>query len=207
MFGTPQRNFRAAFVEKCPLPAPGSLFASSKQGKAADGRFLPLHGPDENTSISEPDLDATASDQAASDGCNKTALMHLALKCAVGVIVVTLALALLSKVNEKETRRYSPRFVRNLRTLVGQAAQWSTVAEQDHNPVLALMHVNTALAQGNVARRLVPHGEVRRLTGVDIDELIYALEQEQQNAMRRINQGCPSLQPEGAFVTHTGWLG
>jgi hypothetical protein len=131
----------------------------------------------------------------------------LTLKCAVGVIVIMLAISVISKICETENKRYSPKFVRHIRNLVRYAAQWSTVAKQDENALLALMHVNTALSYAYIARKLVPSKEIARIANINLDELIYVLEEEQMEAMQNINQQCPELQPEGVFAAYTGWLG
>jgi hypothetical protein len=134
-------------------------------------------------------------------------LSSLTLKYAIGVVVVILVLSFIAKFSENEAKKYSPRFIKHIKNLVKYAAQWSTVAKQDENPLIALMHVNTALSYAYIARRLVPSKEVAKIANVNLDELIYVLEEEQMEAMQKINQYCPELQPEGVFAAYTGWLG
>lgn len=140
------------------------------------------------------------------DGAHRQ-MASLAVKYALGAVVGVLALAVLARATESESRRYSPRFVQHVRSLVRAAAQRSSLGAQDDNPLVALMHVNSALAYAQAARRMVPSKEIERIAQVDLDELIFVLEEEQLACMRRINEIAPELQPDGVFAVHTGWLG
>ena len=131
----------------------------------------------------------------------------LTAKVALGAVLAAATLALLSKWTENDVRRYSPRFIRHVQSLVRYAAQHATVAAQDQNHLVRLLHCTYALSYANVARRLVPAREVERIANVNLDELIYLLEQQQLDAMQRVNRVCPQLQPEGVHATATGWLG
>jgi hypothetical protein len=137
---------------------------------------------------------------------NKESLSLLTLKYAIGAITVLVALTFVSKIVNRESAKYSPEFVKHIKTLVRYASQWSTVSRQDENPLLSLIHVTNALSYAYAARKLVPSAEVERIANVNLDELIYILEDEQMQAMRRINEVCPELQPEGVFAAYTGWL-
>jgi hypothetical protein len=129
------------------------------------------------------------------------------LKWAAVAVAVVVILALVARLAGAGARRYSPRFVHDVRSLVRNAAQWSTTAAQDSNPLLALLHANTALSYAHVARRLVPAGDAERVADVNLDELVQVLEEQQMEAMRRIHDVCPNLQPDGVYAVATGWLG
>lgn len=130
----------------------------------------------------------------------------LTWKTMLGVVAGVAAASLASRAAASSARRYSPKFVRTLTSLVEQASQWSVVSEQDGAPLMQLMHVNYALAYANVARRLAPNGEASRVAKVDLDELIYALEERQMQAMQRVAAECPSLQPDGLYAVSSGWI-
>ena len=128
------------------------------------------------------------------------------MKYAIGAVVIVIALSFLSRWTTHEVNRYSPKFVSNVRSLVRYATQWATTSQQDENPLLSLTHINYALSYAYVARKLVPSKEVERIVNVNLDELIFLLEEEQLIAIQKIHAQCPSLQPNGVFAANTGWL-
>ena len=133
----------------------------------------------------------------------------IALVCAACVVALVVALAALARAMERRDARarYPPALVDRFRSLVRYASQGSTIATQDQNPVVALLHANSALAHAHVARSLLPARDAEHLASVDLDELILALEEQQLYAMQRINGICPSLQPDGVAAVATGWVG
>ena len=133
----------------------------------------------------------------------------VALVCCVIVIVIVILLASLSRALERRDTwaRYPPALVDRFSSLVRFAAQNSTIAAQDQNPVVALLHANSALAHAHVARTLLPARDAERIARIDLDELVLVLEEQQLDAMHRINRVCPSLQPDGVAAVASGWLG
>jgi len=129
-------------------------------------------------------------------------------KVALVVIAGTAALALLSKLGASEATRYSRDTVRNVRNFIQTSTQSAAMARQSTNPVIALIHINQAIAYANAARDLVMSKEdIARMTGVKIDELLHMLKQEQMQHQRSIYSSCPTLQPDGAYAVATGWIG
>jgi len=130
----------------------------------------------------------------------------IALKVAASVVAGILVLSVLSNHDKKDKRRYSPKFVKEVNRAVQQANQWMSQAKQDTQPLFALMHINYAIATANALRRQVSSEEIKRMTGVDIEELIYLWESEQREAIQKIGALCPVLQPSTAYAIHTGWV-
>lgn len=128
------------------------------------------------------------------------------LKYGLGAVVLVLVLSLFSKWTDSEVKRYSPKCINQIKRLVRHSAQYATIANQDKDPLIALMHTNFALAYANSAKNLIPSKEIERIANVNLDELISVLEEEQLIAMQRLNQFCPQLQPDGVFAANTGWL-
>ncbi|BCU03557.1 hypothetical protein [Pandoravirus japonicus] len=151
---------------------------------------------------------ATASSAAAPTAKN-AARFKIALVCAAAVVILVTVLALVARALERRDarNRYPPALVDRFRSLVRHASQGSVVTAQDQNPVVALLHANSALVHARVARSLLPAADAERLAGVNLDELVLVLEDQQLEAMQRINIACPELQPDGVAAVATGWLG
>lgn len=152
---------------------------------------------------------AATTSSAAAPTAKNAARFKVAMVCAAAVVILVTVLALVARALERRDarNRYPPALVDRFRSLVRHASQGSVVTAQDQNPVVALLHANSALVHARVARSLLPAADAERLAGVNLDELVLVLEDQQLEAMQRINVACPELQPDGVAAVATGWLG
>jgi len=132
----------------------------------------------------------------------------ITLVCAACAVLLVIALAAISRALERREadNRYPPALVDRFKSLVRFAAQRSAMSLQDQNPVVALLHANSALVHAQVARTLLPAADAQHIAEIDLDELILVLEEQQLDAMRQIHISCPRLQPNGVAAVATGWL-
>ena len=126
-----------------------------------------------------------------------TGAWRIAIYVLIGVVIVAI-LAYFTRSNG--TQKTQTQLVRRL---LQQATRFHTIAQQDQNPLISLMHANYAVAYGNVARSVA---EKYHLRGSDVAETIYFLEETQQQAMQKINRECPQVKLDGMFAVNTGWL-
>ena len=120
----------------------------------------------------------------------------------IGVVVV---LGLLSKWSES-SRQYSKAFIRKVKTVIEQSTRWNSLAQQDTNAVVQLIHCNYALSYAQVARSLVPESDIEAITGIDIHELVYYLEECQSYAVKNIGTLCPKIKIDGVYSAGSGWV-
>ena len=121
------------------------------------------------------------------------------------VVAVVVGLGLLSKWSEN-TKQYSKPFMRKVNMLIEQATRWNSMAQQDTNAVVQLIHCNYALSYAQIARSLVSDSDIETITGIDIHELIYYLEECQSFAVKNIGTNCPAIKIEGVFSAGSGWV-
>jgi hypothetical protein len=114
------------------------------------------------------------------------------------VIAIIIGIGLLSKWSESD-RTYSKHFVKSIEYLMKQTTQWNTLAKQDTNPILQLIHCNYALAYAQVIRYIASDKDIENITGIDIHELIYYLDECQTYTIKNINQQCPKIKTEGNY--------
>lgn len=138
---------------------------------------------------------------------NKVSHAPLPVLVAIGVVVVVVVLALLSKRMDMGTSMYTPHFKKVLQNLIQQSTRWSTVAGQDQNPVVALMHVNYALGFIKAARRLASDSDIAKITGSNVTELHYIMENQQADLISIISEKCPELGLQGVVALNAGWTG
>lgn len=128
------------------------------------------------------------------------------LKWSVFVVSIMLVLALLSLWTGNSTPTYSKDYINNLRSLVQQALQWNTTAQQDTNDLVRLMHATSAVAYFNAARTLATGKDLSRISGVNVQEVRDLLDRTQKDAMQRVTHACPPLKPSGVYVMGSGWV-
>lgn len=121
------------------------------------------------------------------------------------VILIVIGISLLSKWSEN-TKQYSKPFIRKVKSLIEQATRWNSMAQQDTNAVVQLIHCNYALSYAQIARSLVSDSDIETITGIDIHELIYYLEECQSYAVKNIGTNCPAIKIEGVFSAGSGWV-
>lgn len=92
------------------------------------------------------------------------------------------------------------------KALIREAAQWSTIAQQDSNPLLALMHATYGMAYLNVARRLHTDSDIEAASNVRVEEFSATLQSNQQAAVQKLLTLCPMSTPAGIASLQTGWL-
>lgn len=92
------------------------------------------------------------------------------------------------------------------RALIKEAAQWSTIAQQDSNPLLALMHATYGMAYLNVARRLHTDRDIEAASNLRVEEFSATLQSNQQTAVQKLLTLCPMSTPAGIASLQTGWL-
>lgn len=126
------------------------------------------------------------------------------LKYAGGVLAVIAIVALLSKTATTSLNGTNDATRKNIKNLVKQSQYWHTVAAQNTNPLLQLLHTSKALAYAKIARKLATEREVNKITGTDINELIYDLEIAESKGLQYLSQKFPELAVGTALAS--GWV-
>ena len=92
------------------------------------------------------------------------------------------------------------------RALIREAAQWSTISQQDSNPMLAVIHATFGQAYLNVARRLHTDSEIEDAGNLKVEEFAATLQVNQQQAVQKLLTLCPMSSPAGIAALRTGWI-
>lgn len=121
------------------------------------------------------------------------------------VLLVILVIVLLAKwVNSRQA--YSGDMVRQIRHVLSESSRWQAMCNQDQNVAYALMHANYAVAYSNVARLIMSDENIRKSTGVNMQEFVMQLNGTQQKCLQALSQMCPAVQPDNQYAMATGWL-
>ena len=88
-----------------------------------------------------------------------------------------------------------------------EASRWATISSQESNLILALCHVNYAIACANAARGMTSHNTLTEmLGGEDFDDFLRHCEDRQAEVMRQMGKACESIAPDIKFARASGWL-
>ena len=124
---------------------------------------------------------------------------------ALGVICVVIVIILLSKSTQNK-QKYSPQFINSVKFATKEAARLQVASEQDSNPLMAVTDINFAVAYMKCLRRLLTTNEANKITGMNIDEFIYLLEEQQQKTISKLMTTCPAITPDSTNSEKTGWV-
>lgn len=127
------------------------------------------------------------------------------LKWGIGVVVVVLVVSLLSMWTVG-TPVASSQYAKNLRSIVQQAIQLNTTAQQDSNTLVRLVHATTALSYLDAARMASVGRDLSKIARVNTDEIRQLLDASQKSAIQQVVQMCPAVKPTGAYVMGSGWV-
>lgn len=87
-----------------------------------------------------------------------------------------------------------------------EASKWSTIAGNEKNMILALMHVNYALSCANVAKALCDAEAIRAKYGMDISNFIAETSSMQASIVKSLGESAPSMKPDAELAQASGWI-
>lgn len=104
--------------------------------------------------------------------------------------------------------RYPPYTLNKVNRLVQDGVRWGTVADQDTNHLLSLIHSTYALSYINVARMMVSDQDIENITNMHAGELHKDLQDKQDRVVRSLYKKYPKLRHRGSSGTNmgAGWL-
>ena len=82
-----------------------------------------------------------------------------------------------------------------------QAARWSTAAEQDQNPMIAVLHANYGAGYLWAMQDIATSSEIEKATGMDWKQFRTAILAAQDKATRRLASLCPGFSPRQTYLT------
>ncbi len=91
-----------------------------------------------------------------------------------------------------------------IQALLRQTARWTVAAEQDANPMIALMHANYGVATLDALRQVASDADVIAVTGYDPRQIHDHVTSVQDWAARRFAQYVPELVPDSPMAVIAG---
>lgn len=122
-----------------------------------------------------------------------------------GVVVVIIVFIILSKSTQKK-QTYSNKVQTNVKFVTKEAARLQAASSQNSNALLAVLDITSAVAYMKSLRRAFTTSDISKITGINADEFINLLEEEQQKAIGKVMTQCPNMTPNTSSVDKTGWI-
>lgn len=115
------------------------------------------------------------------------------------------ALMIVSEWNTRNQRKYSKTTQLHVKQVVDQAAQLSVQAQQDQNPMIALIHITQAEAILNTVATLVHAEDLPKLAQVEYTQLYEQIQQQKDKTMKNFLTTHPTATPDNVLSTIAGW--
>jgi hypothetical protein len=111
------------------------------------------------------------------------------------ILLVILILLLLQTRNQKCDKSDT------IKTLVRQAARWSVAAQQDENPMIAVLHANYGAGYLWALKDIATDDEIEKATGIDVLKFRDEIVKVQDFATRKAVNACPEFGPATSYLT------
>ena len=95
----------------------------------------------------------------------------------------------------------------HIRTLVRQAARWSTAARQDESSMIAVLHANYGAGYLWSLTDLASKDAIEQAAGIDFDRFRQEIVDTQDAATTRMAGLCPAYAPPPTYLTTLGGEG
>ena len=95
----------------------------------------------------------------------------------------------------------------NIKTLVRQAARWSTAAEQDESPLISVLHANYGTGYLWALTDIATDDEIENATGINMNQFKNNIVKIQDNSTIKMIKLCPSYAPKSSYLTSIGGEG
>ena len=95
----------------------------------------------------------------------------------------------------------------NIKTLVRQAARWSTAAKQDDSSMIAVLHANYGAGYLWALKDIATDDQIAKATGIDVQKFETEIIKIQEQATIYMTQLCPEYSPTPGYLTKLGGEG
>ena len=88
-----------------------------------------------------------------------------------------------------------------IKTLVRQAARWSSAAKQDKNPMIAVLHSNYGAGFLWALKDIATQDQIEKATGIKLLEFEKEVTDAQDGAIKKMITVCPEFQPDKGMLS------
>lgn len=90
-----------------------------------------------------------------------------------------------------------------IKVMVRQASRWSTAADQDESPMIAVLHANYGAGYLWALKDIAKDEQIEEVTGINI-KFTHEITQTQDRATKKMAKLCPKYAPKETYLTRLG---
>ena len=102
---------------------------------------------------------------------------------------------------QKDTEKDNKNMDEEIKTLVRQAARWSSAAKQDENPMIAVLHSNYGAGFLWALKDIATQEQIEKATGIELLKFEKEITSVQDSAIKKMVLACPDFQPDKSFLS------
>lgn len=118
----------------------------------------------------------------------------------IGVVVMFLLYHIYTYSNRSKCNSLS----KVVQILVRQAARWATAADQDENPMIAILHANYGAGYLWALQDIATDDQINRYTNVDFQKFKDDITKVQDSITKKLVEVCPKVAPPRTYLTDIG---
>lgn len=96
---------------------------------------------------------------------------------------------------------YKEKYENAIKTLVRQAARWSTASVQDENVMISVLHANYGAGYLWALLDIAEPNEINKITGINIQKFKSSIVNAQDSASKKMIKVCPNFAPKTSYLT------
>ena len=125
-------------------------------------------------------------------------IQYLLIGITIGVLLVWVVRTLINK-------SYIPDSLDTpIKILVRQAARWSTAADQDESPMIAVLHANYGAGYLWALKDIAKDDQIEEASGIDMKKFTLEIVSAQDRATKKMAKICPKYAPKDSYLTKIG---
>ena len=128
-------------------------------------------------------------------------MIALLIGIGLGVLLVWIVTEFINRVHVPDSLELP------IKVMVRQASRWSTAADQDESPMIAVLHANYGAGYLWALKDSAKDEQIEEVTGINIKKFTYEITQAQDRATKKMAKLCPKYAPKETYLTRLGGEG
>ena len=128
-------------------------------------------------------------------------MIALLIGIGLGVLLVWIVTEFINRVHVPDSLELP------IKVMVRQASRWSTAADQDESPMIAVLHANYGAGYLWALKDIAKDEQIEEVTGINIKKFTYEITQAQHRATKKMAKLCPKYAPKETYLTRLGGEG
>lgn len=128
-------------------------------------------------------------------------MIALLIGIGLGVLLVWIVTEFINRVHVPDSLELP------IKVMVRQASRWSTAADQDESPMIAVLHANYGAGYLWALKDIAKDEQIEEVTGINIKKFTYEITQAQDRATKKMAKLCPKYAPKETYLTRLGGEG